>query len=138
MDFKSLIINLKIIGKINSGEKLNTRNKYFTIDQASILQGPLRAYRRDDRNVTCEKIAILVKEVHELIESTDMNKVKSFGFEDETDDFNEYMKPIIEDAVKGLSNLKITYEKDNTFLAQMDLEIDNLVRLANKIKIKKF
>ena len=60
-DLKSIIINLKVVGQLEKGSKLNTREKFFFIDEKSWSQGMKRMYRQDDRNETYEKISLLIQ-----------------------------------------------------------------------------
>ncbi len=125
MDVKTIIINLNILGQLTTGTKLNTREKYFTIDKVHLLQGLMRFSRRDDRNVTCEKISTLIGNLEQFSEKLGQNY-------SETDFVTEF-KPIIIQAIKGLNNLKNTYETDKTFLAQIDYEINILNRVLSKM-----
>jgi hypothetical protein len=133
MDYNTLIINLKILAQLDTGVKLNTRNKYFILDTVNWFQGLLRTYRRDTRDVTYEKICSLIKDVKDLVNDFDYQRV-NLEFESK-EAFHEYIKPILEDALDGLKTLKTTYGDDQTFVAQISLEIDKLERITNSIKI---
>jgi hypothetical protein len=126
MDYKTLVVNLKIIGNLDTGVKINTRNKFFILDPINWYQGLYRGYRRDDRNVTAEKISSLIRETSELF--SDKFNVESVGYQT-IEEFYVYIGPIIKNAIKGLQFLKLTYETDKTFVAQIEIEIDSLVRL---------
>jgi hypothetical protein len=139
-DPKTLIINLKIIGSLDSGIKLNTREKYFTLDNVNWYQGLRRFYRRDDRSVTYEKISYLIRNVQDLLQSL-TDGPRSLGLENETQ-LREYLSPILEDAQRGLRSLQLTYEEDKTFTSQIDVEIATIDRILgpnrpNRPKIPK-
>jgi hypothetical protein len=131
MDIKTVLINLTILGQITTGTKLNTREKYFTLDINNWSQGLKRLYRRDDRNVTYEKISLLIKQVEELVKMSDKNNI---GYTEE--EFYQELVPIITSTVTGLEYLKNTYDDDRTFVAQIDYEVNILNRILNKISDK--
>ncbi len=131
MDIKTIVINLTILGQITTGIKLNTREKYFTLDNLNWYQGMKRLYRRDDRNVTCEKISLLIKQFEEIMNLEDKT---SIGYKNQ-EEFNYQLKPIIENAITGLSYLKNTYEDDKTFIAQIDFELNILNRILGHLII---
>jgi hypothetical protein len=117
--YKTLIINLKILGQLQKGAKINTYDKYFTIDDDGHLQGALRRLRRDDRTNTYDKISKLVEELSKL------------NFKDSLLCYsNENIKEILNEAITGLTTLKETYDKDRTFVSKISVEIDILKQLA--------
>jgi hypothetical protein len=123
MDFKTMIVNLTVIGSISAGDKLNTKDKYFQLDHNNLYQGILRFYHREDRNMTINAINALIKNVQEYI---DMKK----EFED-----IEYVIPLITKAITGLEILRTTYELDITFVAEIDLEINYLKKILKSIDV---
>lgn len=125
-DAKTLIINLKTLGNLERGIKLNTREKYFTLDDFNWYQGAKRFYRRDDRTVTYEKISFLIRNISELINGSDGYK---FLGRSSQDDLKKYMVPILKRARGGLGHLQATYEDDKTFVNQIDVEISIIQRL---------
>lgn len=124
---KTHIINLKILGQIESGIKLNTREKYFTLDTSIWSQGLRRLYRGDNRKATYEKISDLVQNIGELIEERVNGQ--------DAEEFKAYISPIIEQAIKGLNSLIDTYVEDKTFVSQMEVEVtelkEHLVKVTN-------
>lgn len=122
---KTHIINLKILGQIESGIKLNTREKYFTLDTSIWSQGLRRLYRGDNRKATYEKISDLVQNIGEIIDE----RVNS----SDKDEFKQYISPIIEQAIKGLTSLIDTYIEDKTFVSQIEVEITELKKYLERV-----
>jgi hypothetical protein len=138
IDFKSLIINLKIIGHLKTGVKLNAREKFFELDDINWYQGLFRLYRRDDRTVTYEKITFLIKDLSELILLEDKKLHDTTGnmFKNRLE-FNGYIFPILSEAINGLKTLTTTYKDDETFIAQLELELDRLIRISYLVRPEK-
>lgn len=120
---KKIVINLKLLGELEMGVKLNTRENFFSIDDTRWDQGVRRTWRGDSRNSTYEKISELVSESKNLLEEQKDN-----------DEFKEFMIPILKNAVKGLSSLKDTYSSDKTFLSKIDLEIETMERMVKRLE----
>ena len=130
-DYKSVLINLKILGKLDTGIKINTKNPIFSLDENGWKAMVTRTWRVDDRNQTYDKISKLVEDVSQLLDS------KQYSNELYKDILNEAVdfKDIIDAAITGLTKLKGTYINDKTFVAKIEVEIGLLTRLSNKIKI---
>ena len=125
MDTKTLIINLKILGQIDTGMKINTQQQYFTLDDKR-FQNFTRWYRTDNRHYTYEKISNLVENLSRLYSE---EKQPPVGYT------NENFKEILENAVTGLCKLKTTYMDDKTFVSMLEVEIDLLNRIVAKIPV---
>lgn len=123
MDTKTMIINLKILGQLDTGMKINTQNQYFTIDDKRI-QNITRWYRTDNRRYTYEKISKLVEDLGRFY---DTEKQPPVGYT------NENFREILENAITGLEKLKGTYIEDKTIVSMFEVEIDLLGRILSKI-----
>jgi len=124
MDSKTILINLKILGKLDTGMKVNVKNSIFVLDDNVWKSIITRRLRGDDRNQTYDKISHLITEVSKIIDQpTDDVIIESVDF-----------KEILDAAIQGLIKLKGTYQDDNTFVAKLEIEINLLTRLANKLK----
>ena len=130
---KITIINLKILGELCQGVKLNTRERYFTLDDTTWYQGVYRTWRGDSRQLTYEKINELISDTRELINTyqstgkTDDNNINNIG------DFESYMNDILNNAIKGLRSLMETYNEDKTFISQLCVELEILTNLLNNL-----
>jgi len=120
---KKIVINLKLLGELEMGVKLNTRENFFSIDDTRWDQGARRMWRGDSRNSSYEKISELVSETKNLLEE-----------QKESDEFKKFMIPILKNATKGLRSLKDTYSSDKTFLSKIDLEIETMERIIKQLE----
>jgi len=135
MDIKTTIVNLGIIGQLDIGMKLSTSEKIFVIYNDTLYQGVLRFLYKENRKHTFDKIVQLVRDINTVVNDESMIKNSGLNFKD-TNDFNEYIKPIIEQAIIGLEKLKETYLVDKTYTIQLNIEIENLKRINDNFKIK--
>jgi len=62
-----ILINLKVIGKIGPGDKINTKKKHFDKDNTSWYQPFLRLYRGDSRECSINQVNCLINEANNLI-----------------------------------------------------------------------
>lgn len=126
-DINAIIINLEVIGKLDVGSKLSTRGKHFNINPAGITQCLIRYKNWDDREITYEKIKLLIQDVQKLIDPS-----KSYFITLELkniNDFYEYIHKILTKAFKGMSSLLLTYDNDKMFISKIQIELDKLKRL---------
>lgn len=117
MSLDRKFINLKVISKLEKGQKLNCKNDLFTIESPGLFyySSFLRWFRDDSRKSTFNALSELMKEcLHDIERNT-------FG-QDNT------KKLIVEliSSLSGLKNLMNTYEADVTFQASMELLIDSI------------
>ena len=127
---KSILINLKILGELEIGVKLNTRERYFELDDPSWYQGARRKWRGDTKQSAYEKISELILDTKEMLENSTTDPS---SLENSLEEFNAFMVPILEKASKGLRSLQETYSYDKTFISQIDLEINVLERMIQKL-----
>lgn len=131
--FKTMIINLKVLGNLNPNNKLNTKEKYLTIDEGP-SQRIKRYYRGDDRNLTREKINLLIKDLQNFIETIPTVYI-TLKF-DSSEELYDYILTTIKQTKTGLLNLRETYNGDATFVPQLDIEISDLVRIIERLRKK--
>jgi len=127
MDIKQIIVNLIILGQLDTGMKLNTRNKSFELDEYNWYQGFTRLVRRDDRNITVDKIEILVKDTTALV-----NSIISGETSEEIITLHK-IREYIEQGISGITKLRETYAYDKTTWAKLGFEIESLEKLRATI-----
>ncbi len=115
MDYKTIVINLSVLGKIDSGCKINTRGKYFELHHKTIYQSIVRFVYKEDRSMTISKLESLLNCVSEFV----LNQKN----------LSDYLANLIEHAILGLNILKQTYESDITFSSELELVRNNLQEL---------
>jgi hypothetical protein len=124
MSLDRKFINLKVISKLEKGQKLNCKNDLFTIENPGGLfyyTSFLRWIRDDSRKSTFNSLSELIKEcLHDIEKET-------FG----CDNTKKLIVELIL-SLNGIKNLISTYELDITFQASMELLIDSI----NIVKLK--
>ena len=115
MDIEEIIINLKILQKLEINEKIITRDTYLNIEPKSLVPEWFRRWnRQDNRNETLKKINAIVNQSLFLLEQ---NKELC-----ETYDLKNYLSL----SVKGLNNLKDTYSTCNQTVSRIELIIEKI------------
>lgn len=118
MDYEEIIINLKIIGKIEVNQKLITRDTYLNIEKNSIIPEWFRRWnRQDNRNEALKKINKVVDESVKLLS------------EKNSQDLRDYMS----ESIKGLNHLKETYSICNQTKSRIEIIIDKINQSINSL-----
>ena len=121
MNIEEIIINLKVLEKVQIHEKLISRGQYLNIEYVSVVPlGIRRWWRQDNRNEMLKKINLTIKCAIETIKS--INIEKNGPSNKNTLD----VKPYLINAKKGSENLKETYVNCTTTCAQLDICIDSI------------
>jgi hypothetical protein len=119
LNLEDVFINLRLISKINQGEKLLQFDKHINIDN-SYFQVITRWFRGASRN---ESIGFIQKVL-----------VKSFEFSDKLveDKSTESAQKLLrlntdlKNSLEGLANLKVTYIHDKLIQSEIDVMVDNV------------
>ena len=115
-----ILVNIRLISKIDVGDKIFTRNKYLDIDN-SIVQSFSRWYNEINRHDNMENIIKIYKRAFELYDNLKKNKNTII------------LSRLVNDlkmSITGLLNYKQTYNTDKLFQSEIDVLIDNI---RNKI-----
>lgn len=126
---ENTILNLKMISQIKSYDKLYLENGLIKIDRPTILQGVNRWYKEYNRSTTTDDLDNVVLNV---ICITDKLLVKENVFLEENTLCQQILIEI-SNALKGLSNLKITYSNDTFITSKIDIIKDKLKARKDKI-----
>jgi chromosome condensin MukBEF ATPase and DNA-binding subunit MukB len=124
MNVEDIIINLKVLEKVQIHEKLISRGQYLNIEYASVIPvGVRRWWRQDNRIEMLKKIQMVVRCAIDLIEETSSSVVliQESGRKKKLD-----VKPYLMNCVQGLRNLKETYAECSATCAQLDIFIDSI------------
>ena len=119
LNLEDVFINLRLISKINQGEKLLQFDKHINIYN-SYFQVITRWFRGASRN---ESIGFIQKVL-----------VKSFEFSDKLveDKSTESAQKLLrlntdlKNSLEGLANLKVTYIHDKLIQSEIDVMVDNV------------
>ena len=115
MDIEEIIINLKILEKIEIYQKLITRDTYLNIEPQSLIPECFRRWnRQDNRNETLKKINTIVNNALIFLEK---EKELSEKYE---------LQKYLTGSVKGLQNLKDTYSTCNQTVSRIELIIEKI------------
>lgn len=121
--------NLKVIGKIGPGFKVNTKGKYLQLDDTTYWQGATRWFRGDSRNTMYEKIHSTIHNsftiINMAISDYRENPNQSQGIYHNTTpgDFLVTMSEILQQTKIGMENLKDTYDPDPTLSSRLEIDI---------------
>jgi hypothetical protein len=139
-DEKTVFINLKIISNIKEYDKLITNeNKQIDIDTSSYLQFMRRWWNGRNRSNTLTYLKDYVyKDAFIIIDTTLQNEMKNKYNNNffEQSNHNILQKFLVEfkNSIRGLQNLKITYNNDVSFRSQLDVIIEEIEFRIEKIK----
>ena len=131
-DYKDTITKLKFIGKIQSGEKINTKH-YMAIVNNDWWTSVLRTfYNFESRGNTINFINDTIKTAISLIEQV----------QNQTEIDQAILANIYKDlalSIEGIENLKKTYINDKIVVASLETLIENIeiYLKTNNITIKK-
>jgi hypothetical protein len=123
MNIEEIIINLKVLEKVQIHEKLISRGQYLNIEYVSVVPlGIRRWWRQDNRNEMLKKINLTIKCAIEILASMHQQcRIIEHSNKKTLD-----VKPYLINAKKGLENLKETYVNCTTTCAQLDICIDSI------------
>ncbi|VVU95377.1 hypothetical protein CPAV1605_1128 [seawater metagenome] len=115
-DFDFVNVNLKILSNLEKNKKLCISGNYLDVEKLSVIpESVRRSYRGDSRDKTIKKIdEIVIKAIHLTENNFDIQKA-------------------LEESIKGLENLKDTYDSCIQTKARLDTIIDK-INNNNKVK----
>ena len=111
MEVEEIIINLKILQKLEKNQKRITRGSYLNVESPSLIPEFIRRWnRQDNRTETIKRINNIV---NAAIDNLDKN---------ETFNIKEYLIG----SKEGIQNLKETYSTCSQTCARIDIIIDKI------------
>lgn len=131
----TILVNLKIISKINSNDKLKLSNYSTSIEKESLTSWLSRWYNGDSREKTISFIKTVITDAinitNDIMNSTYINnKAKRTVYEE-----NEFTKSLntlflvkneMVNCKTGILNLKKTYEMDIQIISQLEVIINKI------------
>lgn len=124
---RNLFINLKVIGKIEAEQKLNTKDKFIGVDDSTWYQWVIRKYRGDSRENSISKINKIIEETKKITDNAfkDIHKnEKCTHLLNLTPlDFLKVLVEILKNTLNGLNNLRNTYNYDTKTSSQLEMNI---------------
>jgi hypothetical protein len=136
--------NLRILSKIEIGDKLYFYNDQFVIDKWTYLQPITRWYYAESRSTSLQHLQDFIQKVFTLVDVIYANENGSL----EKNYYVELSRPSVfkeenasilvtfindlKNATVGISNLKQTYKNDITIISALDILIEHI-----HVRIKK-
>ena len=142
-----LLYKLQIFEKINVGDKLSCNSDKVIIDN-SYFPSITRYYYGEDRKITIELIKNTINELINITDNIFRNEIAIQKNDKEkeirknsTNNFFKYsneelLKKILfssTSCIKGLNNLKKTYDLDQYITSELDIFIEKLINRIDKI-----
>lgn len=128
---ETLLVNLKVLSKIECGDRLITSKKFLELDKSKGWASTFfRWFREESREKT-------IKEIHNNLDNafTCIINVSRFSAETPLDSKDIHNLNILltelQFANKGLIKLKKTYNQDATIEAKLDVEIQQIIKYVN-------
>lgn len=125
MDIEEIIINLKLLNKVEKNQKIITRGEYLNVEPKTIIPEFIRRWnRQDSRQETLRKINSIIDISIKIIDDP---KYKEYNIR----------KYLLESKV-GITNLKETYCLCNQTCSRLDIIIDKInTKLGIEIELPK-
>ena len=134
-----IFINLKIISNIKEFDKLSgLLDDIIEIDNAGITQPIRRWWHGRNRNETIDFLNTFISETFLIIDNTLSNEITGTPninfFKESNNNILQRFLLELTNSIKGLNNLKITYNYDIKFKSQLDTLIEGIQFRVDKIK----
>lgn len=117
LDIENIILNLKMISRINKNDKLYFHNNLFKIDSPNISRGIIRWVNDYTRDKTMAEIDLLAINTQQYITFIFKKEIQS----DEDNRICQNILSEINTVIPGLQNLKITYNDDPSIQSKLDV-----------------
>lgn len=113
-------INLKVLSQLPAFSKLNTFHDLFYIEKPSFYNpiGLWRMFRGDNRQLAIKRIDGLIEKAELVIKSFQNTAIEN------------NLKDHLKESIKGINNLKKTYEEDPTTIAALERLLDKINQLT--------
>jgi len=119
LTLEDIYINLRVISKLEIGNKLIKNDKYINID-TSYLQFFYRWYNSVNRSNTIEYITLVLNKSFDISEQ--LLELKT----EESTQLLFRLNNDLRNTINGLINLKQTYSHDKLIQSEIDVMIDNI------------
>ena len=136
INVENVLLNLKMISQIKPYDKLYMEEDLIKIDTPTVFQGIYRWIKDYSRGNTAENLNVIIKNVIDITNSLLEQKQNN-----ESNVLCQQILIEISNALKGLSNLKITYKDDTFMSSKLDIckeklkarkdKLINLIKLTN-------
>jgi len=151
LSIETILTNLKILSNIKPNDKLSNNGDLLIIDQAEYTQFIKRWWHSDSRKSTLESIENLIDSTFVTIDkiyNSEINSSTNISIDNnyyykrtipenyfQTDNSQQLqiMSSELSNAIRGLQNLKLTYNGDISICSKIDIIIDKINLRTSKI-----
>ncbi len=129
-----LFVNLKVLGKVEPGDKLIVAGRIWVLDKFRGIQTTFyRWWHRESRQTTTEALQNLL----ELTFTTLNNAMVSYNINNNVDDLYiiQTIFTELKNAAKGLSKLKVTYEGDAALVSKIDVNLGDINKTTGEVEL---
>ena len=127
-DIDDLFTDLKVLGQVRPCDRMSTRGAQMRIDTESALQPLWRWMQGESREATQRGIKRILSQVNAIIDLSMATPA--------TEQKRQILHRIyheMEDTVRGLDNLRTTYENDVTMTSGLSVHIENVERKRKQV-----
>jgi|UniRef100_A0A6C0E5J0 hypothetical protein len=123
VEYDEVVVNLKVIASICVNTKLYTKGAYLNIEQPMFIPESLRRwYRQDSRD--------------EAIKRIDRTIARSIAYLEKDKEKERAIVQYLDDAKKGIINMKDTYSTCVQTMARLDTILDKIETSMALVKIE--
>ena len=151
ISIENILTNLKILANIKPSDKLTNNGNLLIIDQSEYTQFIKRWWNNDSRTNTLDSIETLIDTTFvtidkiynsEIQNTVDINVDNNYYYKRtmpenyfKTDNSQQLqiLSNELSNAIKGLQNLKLTYNADISICSKIDIIIDKITLRTGKI-----
>lgn len=129
-----LFVNLKVLGKVEPGDKLIVSGRIWILDKFKGFQTTFyRWWNRESRDTTNDAVQNLL----ELAFTTLNNAMVSYNINQNVDDLYIIQTILVElkNASKGLSKLKVTYDGDAALVSKIDVHLGDIQKTTGEAEL---
>ena len=127
MEYEDILVNLKVLEKVQVNEKLHSRGKYLNVEYASVIPVSLRRWmRQDNRDEMIKKIKVVIQTGISILDGDETVKRHLILDHSMDESKNEILKSYLQNSIAGLTNLKETYSHCTQTCAQIDVLIESI------------
>lgn len=118
---EKLLINLRVISQIQPYQKINAKSEFLSIEYYNWLASLARWVRTDDRQTCLKRLNEIITESKNILNNQGIKK-----------EYETRIKTSLKNCIKGLDNLKKTYEDDITTISYLELLIENITEFIGE------
>ena len=127
MEYEDILVNLKVLEKVQVNEKLHSRGKYLNVEYASVIPVSLRRWmRQDNRDEMIKKIKVVIQTGISILDGDETVKRHQILDHSIDESKKEILKNYLQNSIAGLTNLKETYSHCTQTCAQIDVLIESI------------